>query len=290
MYPTANATRHPRNAKARNVDEETPLSLAALQARLFRLITARHNVDETLAAQGLPASHVSTHILGDDRLDAVGRLNIYNNMYFFRLLEDVLQADYPTVAAVLGEERFAGLVADYLQACPSEQPSARYASQRLPTFLCDWSTANTPAWLPSLAALEWARVDVFDDADEEALTLAQVQAEKDLPSLQLKAVAAHRTVTSSHAIADVWRAVENEQKPPEPDAGACTLLVWREDAMVYHRALSNEEATLWPQLQRGLSFGQLCEHLGQTYADEQAAAVAVQLLTAWLNEGLLAAR
>jgi hypothetical protein len=272
------------------VDEETPLSLAALQARLFRLITARHNVGETLVARNLPDSHVTAHILGDDRLDALGRLNIYNNMYFFRLLEDVLQADYPTVAAWLGAERFGALVADYLQACPSTQPSVRYASQRLPTFLKTWETPSTPSWLPALAALEWSRVDVFDAADDEALTLAQVQGDMDLPSLSLVAVGAHRTVTSSHAIADVWRAVEAGQEPREPEAKPCTLLVWREDAMVYHRALSTDEAALWPKLQRGLPFGELCEHLGQTYPDERAAAMAAQLLTDWISDRLLAAR
>ncbi|MDX2020389.1 MAG: DNA-binding domain-containing protein [Deltaproteobacteria bacterium] len=265
------------------------LPLAALQERLFNLITARDNVDETLAAQGLPQSHVTDHILGDDRLDGVGRLNIYNNMYFFRLLEDVLQADYPTVAAVLGEEGFRSLVADYLQACPSIKPSARYASERLPLFLSTWGTP-TPVWLPSLAALEWARVDVFDDADDEKLTLQQAQATSDLPSLRLILVTAHRTVSSSHLIADVWRAVEHEEAPPEPAAEACTLLVWREDAMVYHRPLSADETAFWPKLQSGLCFGDLCEHLGQKYSDAEAAATAVQLLTAWLNDGLLAAR
>lgn len=267
--------------------DEGHLPLAELQARLFGLITARNNVDETLQAQGLPASHVTNHILGDERLDGLGRLNIYNNMYFFRLLEDVLQADYPTVAAVLGEQRFRALVADYLQACPSVKPSARDASERLPNYIESWDAA-APPWLASLAALEWARVDVFDEADDEALTMAHVQGTSDLPGLALQAIAAQRTVASSHAIADVWRAVENGQAVSQPKPTPCTLLVWREDAMVYHRALSADETALWPQLQRGLSFGELCERLGQTYADEQAAARAVQLLTAWLNDGLLA--
>ena len=267
----------------------SPLSLADLQARLFSLIVAREAVPQELKARGLPLEYVTDHVQGDDRLDAVGRLDIYNGMYFFRLLEDVLEADYPAVKAVLGDDEFSAMGAAYLEACPSVKPSARYASERLPGFLSDWCPLRqSPLWLPALAALEWARVDAFDDVDDLSLAMTDIDPEN-LPALHLQTVRAHRTVAASQAIADVWRAVEDGEDAPVPEARLNTLLVWRQGAMVYHRELSQGEADLWNKLQGGLTFGDLCEHLGQTLSDEEAAQRAVQLLTAWINDGLLCA-
>lgn len=269
-----------------------PLALVDLQARLFALITARKTVPDELQARGLDAPHVTDHLLGDERLDAVCRLDIYNSMYFFRLLEDVLEEDYPTVKAVLGAEGFSAMAADYIEQHPPQKPSARYASERLPAFLSAWAPQHkAPVWLPSLAALEWARVDTFDDVDDPQMVLADLQRldPTALPGLHLQIIRAHRTIETSHAIADVWRAVENGKAPPRPAKRRTTMLVWREDTMVYHRELSSDEVAVWPALQRGLSFGSLCEHLGERLGDEQAAQLAAQWLTSWLNDALLLA-
>src|SRR4029079_11977422 len=100
---------------------------------------------------------------GDARRSAVGRLDIYSNMYFFRLLE-ILQGDHPALLAALGEERFHNLVTDYLQAHPSDNPSVRHVSRHLPEFLAGGSW---PEWLVELARLEQARLGCFDAPDSE---------------------------------------------------------------------------------------------------------------------------
>ncbi len=284
-HRTANAP------KARRMSVKS-LNLAELQARLFRLITARGSVAEELAVLGLPPAHIDDCIAGDDKLDAVGRLDIYNGMYFLRLLEDVLQADYPTVLALLGEARFAALVSDYLQACKPCHPSVREASSRLPGFLESWSTTNNaPAWLSQLAALEWARVDVFDEIDEAVLTMPGL-AERDpttLPEVQLRAITAHRCLFTTHHLAPLWRAVDQGETPPQPEAITQILLVWRQDGVVYHRTANEDERAFLPQLAAGFSFGQLCEQLGEQLEEAQAAHTAVKLLARWAQDGLLTA-
>ena len=269
-----------------------PVNLAELQSRLFSLITARGCVGEELVASGLAASHVTECILGDEKLDAVGRLDIYNGMYFLRLLQDVLQVDYPTSCAVLGETRFRDLVGDYLQACRPNRPSARDASERLPGFLEHWALGNqVVSWLPALAALEWSRVDVFDERDDETLTMSRLQtiAPSDLPDLHLAAVHAHRLVRSTHDIALVWRAVDQARPVPEPNNTPQLLVVWRQDGVVYHRTADDDEQDLLPLLATGLSFGQMCERLGERYDEAIAAHTAVRLLSLWVQDGLLRA-
>jgi len=77
------------------------LPLKQLQSILYRLITAASGVAEGLAAEkrlvaegGMPAGGLDALVLGDDRLSAEDRVDIYANMYFYRLL-DVLKEDFP---------------------------------------------------------------------------------------------------------------------------------------------------------------------------------------------------
>ena len=70
------------------------LDLAALQKLFHGLATAPEGVEPGLAQLGLTASDLSAVIAGDERLSAIERLDIYANMYFFRLL-DVLRDDFP---------------------------------------------------------------------------------------------------------------------------------------------------------------------------------------------------
>jgi len=229
-------------------------------------------------------------VRGDERLSAVGRLDVYNSMYFFRLLEDVLAADYPTVAAVLGH-RFSAMVGEYLQACPPNHPSARNASARLPTFLQTWTAESAaPAWLPALAQLEWARVDVFDEADDEVITFAHLQevTPDALPTMPLMAIKAHRLVDAPVELAPVWRAVAAAEPIAEPVPQACTFLVWREDGRVYHRTIDADEAPLLRMLAEGTTLADLCDRLGDGTGDAWTAAQrAAQLLSRWADDLLL---
>ncbi|MCG5052659.1 MAG: putative DNA-binding domain-containing protein [Myxococcales bacterium] len=278
-------------------DDEIPpaLPLSALQRRLFGLITARGTVAEALDAAPYPPRYLTDHVVGDERLDAIGRLDIYNGMYFFRLLEDVLQADYPAVRAWLGDEGFTVAAAAYIEAHPPCAPSARDASARFPEFLRTFSAA--PPGLADLAALEWARVDVFDEADDDALTRAHVAAaaSEDLTALALLAVRAHRLVDAAYPVHEAWRALESAHVAPGPAPHVAlapqdtALLVWREGRTIYHRPLPAPEASAFALVAAGTTFGALCERLGETSDEEDAARQVVAFLSRWVDDGLLRA-
>ncbi len=150
-------------------------ALAELQRRFFELVTGPQGIAQELARRGIPEPELAAIIAGDARASAVERLDVYANMYFFRILE-VLRADYPKLAAVVGAETFHDLATDYLQAHPSRHPSLRFVGAALPDFLARHALGATRAWLAELAALEWARVDVFDRADAEVLAHAALSA------------------------------------------------------------------------------------------------------------------
>jgi hypothetical protein len=267
-------------------------SLAELQRRFFELVTGAESVAKELAARGVPASDLEALIAGDARASAVERLDVYANMYFFRIL-DVLRADYPKLLAVVGDEAFHDLATAYLQAEPSRHPSLRFVGGALPGFLAGHALARERPWLGELAALEWARVDVFDRADAAPL---EREALAELPparfaELELRAVPAAVLVRAAFAVEEPWRALEagGEAAPPPRAPEGHAILVWRRGVVVHHRAVGGDERRALELVLAGTTFGALCAGLGEALgSDEAAAALAARGLGQWLADELLA--
>jgi hypothetical protein len=276
---------------------DAPRGLSELQARFFELITGAEGVTAELAARGVPAAEAEAVAgalaVADARASAVERLDVYANMYFFRIL-DALRADYPKVLAVVGDEAFHDLATGYLLAHPSRHPSLRFVGAALPGFVAEHRLSRERPWLAELAALEWARVDVFDRRDAAPMTreaLAAV-APEDFASIALRCVPACALVPAAWAVEQPWRAVEDGAAPeaPAPAAEGHAILVWRRGVTVLHRAVDGDEARALELVARGTTFGALCAALAETLgSDEAAAGRAVQLLVAWLADELLAA-
>ncbi|HWJ41415.1 MAG TPA: putative DNA-binding domain-containing protein, partial [Candidatus Limnocylindrales bacterium] len=94
------------------------IPLKNLQSLLYRLITAASGVAEGLAAEReLGATGLDAIVLGDDRLSAQARVDIYANMYFYRIL-DSLKEDFPATLAVLGHDNFHNLITGYILEYP----------------------------------------------------------------------------------------------------------------------------------------------------------------------------
>lgn len=203
---------------------------------------------------------------------ADARLNVYANMYFYRL-RDNLALDFPALASVLGPARFHNLITDYLLAHPSRDPNVRNVGQALPGFLAGWQS--------DLAALEWARADVYDRADDTLLRELAPHAREGFAHLTLRLIRAHALVAVQHEVEPIWRTREGvARRRPH------VILVWRQGTTIHHRALDPDELELWPQLAQGLSFVDLCTQLPIDRAAERA----LQLLCSWTASGLLAAR
>lgn len=262
------------------------MKLADTQARFHALVTARDDV-ATIAAGDGAAAAVDAMVVGDDRLSAVERLDVYASMYFARI-HDVLREEVARTAAAVGGQAFHALVTDYLQACPPAHPSLREVGARLPAFLAAHALAAERPWLAELARLERARLEVFDGPDAAPLTIATLRAvaPERFGALRLSLVPAHRRLENRFTISETWRADAPEAAPPR--AAPETLIVWRRDADVFHRAVDADEARWLPRLAAdGAPFEALCAALAETRSDADAAARAFELVARWVGEGLL---
>lgn len=238
--------------------------LAALQRQFYDRVTA-----------GTPA----------DDLIASGDVDIYAHMYASRL-HDALAEDYPKLRAALGDEAFAALVRDYLRAHPPRSFTLRDAGLGLADHLR--AGTGSPPWAADLAALERARVEVFDAPDATPLAHADVIALGDrLPELVLAWIPASAVVSLAWAVDDLWSAIEDDQPSFEPACELRVVRVWRRDRAVLHRTLEGDEAELASALASSAPFAEACELLGRIHGDD-AGARAAELLLRWLHEEVLA--
>ena len=270
--------------------------LRELQELVWKLITAPEGVAsgiDDLCRRGVLASRSLDFLVRRDaRLDAAGRLDVYADMYFYRL-RDCLAEDYPKALARTGAERFHNLVTDYLLAHPSSHFSLRELGRALPDFLQDHALGRALPELADLARLEWARVDVFDELDTETLDRATLLARAGAePDFRLALAPAARRLRLRADALRRWR--EPEADAHENVAGPVPVLVWRRAFGVYHRALDPDEARCLDALAEApRRLAELGEELvaaaGAAGEPDAMGARLATLLETWSREALLVA-
>jgi hypothetical protein len=138
---------------------------------IFRPLTARDRM-QSRADDGRPMKAVASEFIKpNDRLSSFERLEIYNRVYWFRVL-DCLYDDYPGLRAILGEKKFMRLATAYLAKYPSNSFTLRNLGQRLEQFLREepgWAAPHEGLAL-DMARFEWAQVMAFDEAARPRLT------------------------------------------------------------------------------------------------------------------------
>jgi hypothetical protein len=107
----------------------------------------------------------------------------------------------------------------------------------------------------------------------------------------LRLIPSHVLLDSRFRVSATWRLIDPAE-PGEPTAPPApepeTLLVWRPELEVRHRAADPDEALWLRRLSSsGLSFGALCDALAVDNTPEAAAARAFALVSRWLADGLL---
>lgn len=259
-----------------------------VESLLYRLISAPSGVAEGLAREhALGEGGLARMIAGDDRLSPQQRVEIYANMYFYRLL-DVLKEDFPATLAVLGDTRFHNLVTGYLIEYPPEHFSIAYAGSHLADFLRDHPLREEFPFVADLARLERALIDVFHAPDAATLDAESMRAipPADWPALKLALHPAHEIVELQWDVGAMLTAIENAEVAPMPARGDITMLVWRNRNRVYYRALEAAERDQLIAISNGITFADLCEVIATTAEDDAASAINRRLET-WLRDGVL---
>jgi hypothetical protein len=267
--------------------------LKQLQSILYRLITAASGVAEGLAAErSMPAGGLDALVLGNDRLSAEARVDIYANMYFYRLL-DVLKEDFPATLRVLGDDNFHNLATGYLLEYPPTEPSVHHCGRHLAEFLRDHAFRKDAPYIADLAALERAVVEVFHGPDARALEADELRAiaPEKWPALMMRTHPALQILKLEYRVAELLRAVEEDRAWKPAAAGAGEVIVWRRDSKVFYRDLEEVEERALAAARSGATFAKICELVAEDRDPTKDPVEEVnRLLARWLADGILIAR
>ncbi len=229
-------------------------------------------------------------VLGDEKADAQERLDLYAGAYVTRLIE-ALENHYAGLWGLVGDEQFWLLCREYIAANPSSFASIREFGHRLADFLSDTAPYSEYPQLAEMAAFEWAQGRVFDAADSEPLSeadLLQVPPER-WGLMRFTFAPALQRLDLYWNVPQIWQALERKETPPEALRQEIPVvwLVWRQELDPRWRSLEVDEAWALEHALAGGDFAALCEGLLEWVDTQHAPLRAAGFLRTWLSHGLI---
>ncbi len=155
------------------------------------------------------------------------RFDVYRNNVAVSLTE-ALEAAFPVIRKLVGNEFFRAMSGVYLRAHPPASPLMMFYGADMPAFLAGFTPAASLPYLPDVAHLELALRHAYhapDTAPIAADALAQYPPEN-LGDLRFALAPALRLVASPYPIHGLWRA---NMAGDAPTKGAETVLITRPD-------------------------------------------------------------
>ncbi len=252
-----------------------------MASAVFRPLTSSHGMQPRWR-DGRPTKEIAARLIKpNDRLSSFDRLEIYNRVYWFRVL-DCLYDDYPGLRAILGEKKFMRLATAYLAKYPSSSFTLRNLGQHLERFLNE-----EPQWIAprdelalDMARFEWAQVVAFDDAAQPPITTDDVL---DTPPSRLRlrlqpylsllelnhavdqfllAVRKREAAILRDEASNTFEAMPRERKQTPrlrlPKRKHIFLAVHRYQNRLYYKRLEPEAFAVLQSLGRGLTIEQAC--------------------------------
>ena len=207
------------------------MNLEQLQREVFDVIRQPLTASERMRKHTLDGRStkemVEKIIKPNDRMTSVERLEIYNRVYWFRILSS-LADDFPGLRAVIGQHNFDKLITAYLTELPSESFTLRNLGSRLEAWL-----RKNPKFAPKnehlaldMVRLEWADIDVFDSAELTKLTERDLQSLGEDPVLHLQPYL--RLLDLSYPVDDLLLEVRRQNEASEADSDTASNIVTME--------------------------------------------------------------
>jgi hypothetical protein len=260
------------------------LNLEQLQRAVFDVVRQPLTEDERMREQtldGRSTKAIAEEIVKpNDRLTSVERLEIYNRVYWFRLLSS-LADDFPGLRAVIGQEAFDKVLLGYL----TEMPSVSYTLRDLGSRLESWLRAH-PDVISSnermaldVVRLEWADIEAFDAAEYPVLSQTELAGLGEDPVfhlqpylqlldlaypvdellLKVRETEDPETDISSNVVMMDHSDDASREQIPLPKGKKIFLAVHRQENMVYFKRLKPEGFALLRAMQQGQPLSQAIE-------------------------------
>lgn len=250
------------------------------------LRTLQQNLQNLILSDEQDRQPLTSTLIGSEK---TAGLDVYHSAYRLRLC-GVLALDFPVLQSAMGKMAFETLCLSYLNQHVSRSFSVRYLGTWLADFLNQQAWVENHPALAELARFEWGLIDALDAAECPSLQMEDLQtiAPEDRPQLILRAQASVQLYHFNWSITDYY------PKPgSEPGAelvpASINCLIWRQAQEVKYRLCEDDEAAAIRAISEGVSFEHLALLLSEQIDQQQVPQRLADLLSVWINEGLISA-
>lgn len=203
-----------------------------------------------------PERAVPCGLVGPDGAPSARRFSVYRNNVVAGLV-DALQAAFPAVSRIVGQDFFRAMARIYVAREPSDSPIMLGYGRGFPDFIGDFEPAASLPYLADVARIERAWSEAYHAAEAEPLNPAALAAiaPATLPSMRLILHPSVRIVRSRFPAVTIWRmnAGDGVAGPVDLDAGGEDALLVRPEADVEVRSLPAGGAAFAAGLRDGYS-------------------------------------
>jgi len=198
------------------------------------------------------------------------RLKIYRNNILGSLTK-AMQATYPLIEKLTGEEFATGLMRSFvLESPPQEACLARYGAG-LDAFIETFSPAKDLPYLADVARLEWAMNEAYYAPDDRPLTPAGLQNVplEELADMILPLRASIRLLDSRWPLSAIrnfcLKENRDERETLNLDQGGCQIMVYRPGLSADIVPLESAEYAFLQAMSAGDTLGQSLETILKTF-------------------------
>jgi len=217
---------------------------------------------------------------GRERRPDARRFKVYRNNVAAGLIGS-LEARYPVVRRLVGDDFFRGLAGAYVAAHKPASAVLIHYGAGLADFIAAFEPARSLPYLPDVARLENAWVEAYHAAEARPLGLADLAAlpPESFAELVFSLHPSVRLLSLDHPAASIWAAHQGAGAPQPPERWEAEhVMILRPDADVDVRVLPALGFELASALRAGLTLGEAA--VPMTEAGEDVGAHIVGLISA----------
>jgi hypothetical protein len=202
-------------------------------------------------------------IISDKGIPAFRRLQVYQNNVLTSLTES-LQAVYPIVERLVGEEFFRYMTEEYIFLHPSCSGDLHAYGKDFSGFVADFNPAKTVPYLSEVAQLEWGYHEVFHAAAHDKMDIKALHAfpKENYEQIKFRLHPASRLFAFNFPVSYICKICTNENSENDnivlPEQGEKILLI-REDLDIEMKVLSEAEFTFLSCFQQNENLSIACE-------------------------------
>jgi Putative DNA-binding domain len=173
-----------------------------------------------------PDAAIPAGLVGPTGRPAPKRFSVYRNNVASSLTR-ALEASFPTVRKLVGDDFFAAMAGIFLRAHPPRSRMLMLYGEEMPEFLEEFQPVAHLGYLPDVARLDQAMRESYHAADSTGLPAPEFQrlVGEDVAALRLRLAPSLRILRSRWPVQSIWAA--NHESGPSPRPVAEDVLILR---------------------------------------------------------------